>query len=221
MTPPLPELPRPLAPLPVRLRPHAGEITDSYVRRLARANHLKPSYLHCFLNGPPFWFGKPQLDRLAAVSGRSEESLDRALADASSPRGRIKPNPRTTRTELFADDPNLPLLIYIDARRGHTIQDLALRHEVPRRLVRLALDTMQPPPRGVDRSYGGFDSDLIKDIRTMANEGLGPKQMWLRLMDEYEVSVSYTMLRRFVRQYCPRRHNAAKGSPRSPLGHFQ
>lgn len=221
MTRPAPELPHRLAPLPVRLRPCAGEITDSYVRRLARANHLKPSYLHCFLNGPPFWFGKPQLARLAAVSGRSEESLDRALADASSPRGRMKPNPRTSRTELFPGQPHLPLLIYIDARRGHTIQDLALRHQVPRRLVRLALDTMQPPPRGVDRSYGGFDNDLIKDIQAMADEGLGPKEIWLRLMDDHEASVSYRMLRHYVRQYCPPRHNAAKGSPRSPQGRFQ
>lgn len=33
-----------LRPLPVRPRPKPGESTDSYVRRLARANHLKPSY---------------------------------------------------------------------------------------------------------------------------------------------------------------------------------
>lgn len=198
-------MPRPLAPLPVRVRPCAGEITDSYVRRLAHANHLRPSYLHCFLNGPPFWFGKPQLDRLATVSGRSEEALDRALADASSPRGRMKPNPRTARTELFPGQPHLPLLIYIDARRGHTIQELALRHEVPRRLVRLALDTMQPPPRGVERGHSGLDSDLIKDIQTMVDEGLSPKRIWLRLMDDYEVSVSYSLLCHFVRWRCPRR----------------
>jgi hypothetical protein len=205
---PLPELPRPLAPLPVRLRPCVGEITDSYVRRLAHANHLKPSYLHCFLNGPPFWFGKPQLDRLAAVSGRSEQSLDRALADASSPRGRMKPNPRIPRTELFPGQPHLALLIYIDARRGHTIQDLALRHQVPRRLVRLALDTMQPPPRGVERSHSHLDSDLMQPIQTMLDQGLGPKQIWLNLMDDHDVSVSYTLLRHYIRSRCPQRYAA-------------
>lgn len=78
---------------------------------------------------------------------------------------------------------------------------------------RLAPDTMQPPTRGVDRSCGGFDNDLIKDIRAMADEGLGSKQIWLRLMDDHEASVSSRMLRHYVRQYCPPRHNAAKGSP--------
>ncbi|MER6257960.1 hypothetical protein ABT224_42250 [Streptomyces sp. NPDC001584] len=106
------------------------------------------------------------------------------------------------------------MLIYIDARRGHSIQELALRHEVPRRLVRLALDTMQPPPRGVERGHSGLDSDLIKDVRTMVDEGLGPKQIWLRLMDDYEVSVSYSLLCHFVRWRCPRR---PPGSPQSKL----
>jgi hypothetical protein len=40
-------------------------------------------------------------------------------------------------------------------------------------------------------------------------------------MDDHEASVSYRMLRHYVRQYCPPRHNAAKGSPRSPQGRFQ
>ncbi len=37
--------------LPMRVRPNLGESTDSYIRRLARANHLRPSYLHGFLCG--------------------------------------------------------------------------------------------------------------------------------------------------------------------------
>ncbi|MET9365547.1 hypothetical protein ABZX93_32175 [Streptomyces sp. NPDC006632] len=43
----------------------------------------------------------------------------------------------------------------------------------------------------------------------------------LRLVDGYEASVSYRMLRHYVRQYCPPRRNAAKGSPRSTQGRFQ
>ncbi|MFE7838648.1 hypothetical protein ACFU53_22120 [Streptomyces sp. NPDC057474] len=39
--------------LPVRPRPRTGEGTDSYVRRLARANHLRPSYLRRYLVGFP------------------------------------------------------------------------------------------------------------------------------------------------------------------------
>ncbi|MBT2364060.1 hypothetical protein J7E88_01605 [Streptomyces sp. ISL-10] len=74
-----------LARLPVQLAPRLGEEPDSFIRRLARANHRKPTYLHGHLRGPPFWFGKPLLDRLADAAGRSPEVLERALADANSP----------------------------------------------------------------------------------------------------------------------------------------
>ncbi|MFH9131993.1 hypothetical protein ACH4KC_31775 [Streptomyces griseoaurantiacus] len=100
------------------------------------------------------------------------------------------------------------MLIYIDARRGHTIQDLALRHHVPRRLVRLALDTMQPPPRGVERSHSHLDSDLMESIQAMLDQGLGPKQIWLNLMDNHDLSVSYTLLRHYVRYRFPQRYAA-------------
>lgn len=43
------QAPRPLAPLPIRVRPQRAETTESYARRLARANHLRPSYLRTFL----------------------------------------------------------------------------------------------------------------------------------------------------------------------------
>lgn len=36
-------------PLPFRPRPMAGDTVASYVRRLARANHLRPGYLHRYL----------------------------------------------------------------------------------------------------------------------------------------------------------------------------
>jgi hypothetical protein len=42
-----------LSPLPVRPRPATGEPVSSYVRRLAAANHLRPSYLRGYLAGPP------------------------------------------------------------------------------------------------------------------------------------------------------------------------
>ncbi|MEU4129675.1 hypothetical protein [Streptomyces wuyuanensis] len=86
---------RRLARLPVQVAPRLGEETDSFIRRLARANHLKPSYLHGYLCGPPFWFGKPQLDRLADATGRSPHALERALSDASSPEAASSPTPDT------------------------------------------------------------------------------------------------------------------------------
>ncbi|MFF2852114.1 TnsA-like heteromeric transposase endonuclease subunit [Streptomyces sp. NPDC058001] len=91
------ELPPRFAPLPVRLRPCLGESANSYIRRLARANHLKPSFLHCYLCGPPQWFGKPLLEHLATAAGRSPEVLERALADADALGGTNRPCRRLPR----------------------------------------------------------------------------------------------------------------------------
>ena len=44
---------RPLPPpLPVRVRPAAGETAESYIRRLAQANHLRPSLLQVYVRNP-------------------------------------------------------------------------------------------------------------------------------------------------------------------------
>lgn len=70
-----------LRPLLVRIRPVLGETADTYICRLAGANHLKPSYLHCFIAGPRLWFGRLRLDRLAVLAGRTREDLQRCFTD--------------------------------------------------------------------------------------------------------------------------------------------
>ena len=67
-----------LPPLPVRVRPRTGETVSSYVRRLARANHLRPSYLHSLLRPTPM--NCINAGRLAALSGRPVWVLAQALA---------------------------------------------------------------------------------------------------------------------------------------------
>jgi hypothetical protein len=69
-----------LASLPIRPRPAAGEPVSSYVRRLARANHLRPSYLHGCLTGPPDYLRAISPERLAIMSGRTAAVLERTLA---------------------------------------------------------------------------------------------------------------------------------------------
>lgn len=66
--------------LPVDVRPRQGETVDSYVDRLAAANHIEPRLLRAFLHGAYDSRARAQLDRLAAASGRSEEILHRTLA---------------------------------------------------------------------------------------------------------------------------------------------
>jgi hypothetical protein len=67
--------------LPARPRPHRDDTVDSYIQRLARANHLKPGYLRTYLCEPPAHRGRPRLGRLAAVSGRATCALRRVLTD--------------------------------------------------------------------------------------------------------------------------------------------
>ena len=79
-----------LMPLPVRPRPAAGEPVSSYVRRLARANHLRPSYLRGCLAGPPDYLRAISPERLAVLSGRTAAVLERTLAGLARP-GRDAP----------------------------------------------------------------------------------------------------------------------------------
>ncbi|HEV3294119.1 MAG TPA: helix-turn-helix domain-containing protein, partial [Streptosporangiaceae bacterium] len=74
------QAPLPPVPLPIRPRPRRGETTESYARRLAHANHLRPSYLRAFLCDPPRRTGAIRPWRLAAISGRSVRALQHALA---------------------------------------------------------------------------------------------------------------------------------------------
>ena len=66
-------------PLPVRVRPAAGETVESYIRRLASANHLRPSLLHLYVRSRGSPDGAVRLPRLAAVSGSTPAALSRAL----------------------------------------------------------------------------------------------------------------------------------------------
>jgi uncharacterized protein len=133
-------------PLPFRPRPGPGESTGSYVRRLARANHLRPDYLRRYLASPKD--GTIRTELLAAMAGRSLTALEHALADLEPrqgtlpPRGpRASPDRITARAALFT-------AIRRDAagsRLSH--RALADRHGVSRRTVLQALQSPVPAPR--------------------------------------------------------------------------
>lgn len=191
-----------LSPLPVRVRPHPGEPTDSYIRRLARANHLRPSYLHGFLTGSLNWFGKPQLERLAAVTGRSPGALQRVLADASSPRRRRQPSPshkpkRIAKSELYQR------IRHDSEAEGLSMRALVKRHQVTWRTVRAALDNPEPRARKpLPRRPSAVDP-VQHLIDSMIENGHGPKEIWARLMDEHETSISYGTIRLYVQSRTP------------------
>jgi hypothetical protein len=80
--------------------------TSSYVRRLARANHLRPAYLRQYLASPKD--GTIRIELLAVIAGRSPAALEHALADLGRPQGtiphqrpRVVPDRNAARASLF------------------------------------------------------------------------------------------------------------------------
>lgn len=81
----------PLGPLPVQARPRTGETAHSYIRRLARANHLRPSYLNALVR--PWHRGTISPEKLAALSGRPVHGLRNALTGLDTSPGSGPPQP--------------------------------------------------------------------------------------------------------------------------------
>jgi len=94
---------RPEAPLPIR--PRQVETADSYVRRLAAANHLRFSYLRRYLATPQGSFGPVDPGLLAALADREPDAILRAfpeLAPAPGPRTRHGPRHESQRSKAEA-----------------------------------------------------------------------------------------------------------------------
>ena len=81
-------------PLPVRVRPAAGETAESYIRCLAQANHLRPSLLQVYVRNPDVPTAAIRLRRLAAVSGSTRTALASALTGLTPASQRRLPPPR-------------------------------------------------------------------------------------------------------------------------------
>ncbi|MFD7219865.1 hypothetical protein ACFV9P_02445 [Streptomyces sp. NPDC059892] len=212
------ELSERIAQLPVNARPRVGETTDSYIRRLARANHLKPSYLHGFVCGPPFWAGKPQVERLSAVSGRSAEALQHALCDASSPRGRSKPTARALHLHqhkaLRQHGVDMTVLIQHDALDGTmSIRALSETWAVPRWLVRRVLNYAIFPARSTRRRRTALEAQDQALITSMIDKGMSAKEIWVELMGTHNVSVSFANLQIMASKRRKARRRRPKRSP--------
>ena len=187
-----------LAPLPIRPRPAAGEPVSSYVRRLARANHLRPSYLHGYLAGPPDYLRAISPQRLAVLSGRTAAVLERTLTGLTRP-GRGTPGQPSGRVTRAADKPGLFAAIRRDAQDGHSIRALAARHRVHRRTIRQALAGPVPPRRKTPQRTSALNRlhDPIMAMLT-AEPGLTVRQVWERLLDEHDAGISYATVRDYV-----------------------
>jgi hypothetical protein len=191
---------RPLPPpLPVRVRPAAGETAESYIRRLARANHLRPSLLQVYVRNPDVPTGSIKLRRLAAVSGSTRTALAFALTGLTpaSRRHQPPPSPAESQAERKA---RLFGVIRDDAARGMSIRQLAARHHVHRRMVRQALaDPAGPPPRKRGTrpapAIGSFQDVLDK----LADQPLTVWEIWTTVTDQHDSDASYAAVRDYIR----------------------
>lgn len=193
------ELPPRFAPLPVRLRPCLGESANSYIRRLARANHLKPSFLHCYLCGPPQWFGKPLLENLVTASGHSPEALERALADAKSLGGTSRPRRRLPRKNPFTWRQDLARSIAQEALRGTQISTLAKRYHLRCWDVRFALEIPRLTTTETGPATHPVTGELADLIENMISRRLNGRQIWTDLMDHHDYLVTYDSIRHYIR----------------------
>ncbi len=190
----------PHRPLPIRPRPMAGESPASYLRRLARANHLRPGYLRRYLREPGS-AGTIRLDWLAILAGRPLPVLERALTGQAGSRA---PARYPTRRP---DKPSLVAAIRRDARdSGLSIRALADRHGVHRRTVRQALASPWPAPR---KSYerrsklapfkDTIDAMLLPEANGSGSPRRAVKEIFDRLVAEHMMtSVSYATVRDYV-----------------------
>ncbi|MEU6072133.1 hypothetical protein ABZ864_48890 [Streptomyces sp. NPDC047082] len=181
-------LSRPLAPLPVNVRPRLGESTIHYVQRLARANHLKPTYLLKILNGPvDARSAKVDIGKLAAVSGRSTDILRNTLADAAPARVPVHTAP-TLRLARLADDKarhrssNIVGQIKQDARRNKgSLRQIADAWGLPRWLIKKILSPSFPDNTPFVRAHLSNEHHTL--LTSYYEQGMTPAQAWHDLVD--------------------------------------
>jgi TniQ protein len=192
-------IPTPVAALPIHARPRTGESVESYIRRLARANHLRPSYLHEYLCTPSGKAGAIQPERLAAVSGRPLHILQRALPGLRpAPAKPSATRPGKPPAAIYAEKLRLYAAIRRDADTGYSIRALAARHYTHRRTVRQALAAAAPPPRKTPRRRTQALDHVRDQIDALIGEELTILEIWQRLFDDHDTAVSYATTRTYI-----------------------
>jgi transposase len=198
---------RPEAPLPVRPRPRHGETADSYLRRLAAANHLRFSYLRRYVAVRRGSYDRVAPARLAALAGREPHAVLRAFPElapaAPKPSARRHPpeeaeRNRAARREKYA-------AVRRDAANGYTQREIISRHHVGRRTITLALASAEPPQRKKTHREPAALNGLHAIIDAMISEdpAIGTAAIWQRLADDHGRTVAYYTLRTYAISHRP------------------
>jgi hypothetical protein len=186
-------------PLPIRVRPTARETIESYIRRLAQANHLRPSLLQVYVRNPDVPTGAIRLRRLAAVSGSTRTALAFALTGLTPVGKRHRPSPSPAELQA-ARKARLFGTIRDDAAHGMSIRQIAGQRRVHRRMVRQALAAPDGPP---PRKRGNRPAPAIGPIQNvldkLAGEPLTVWEIWTTVTDEHDSDASYAAVRDYIR----------------------
>ena len=181
----------------MRVRPAAGETIESYIRRLARANHLRPSLLQVYVRNPGAPAGAIRMRRLAAVSGSTVTALTRALTGLPAARVQHRaPPPGESQADRKA---RLFGIILDDAAGGMSIRQIATRHHVHRRMVRQALAApLGPPPRKRAARPAQVTGPIRGILDELASESRTIWEIWTIVTDEHDSDASYAAIREYI-----------------------
>ena len=192
------------APLPVRPRPRQGETADSYLRRLAAANHLRFSYLRRYLATPRGSYGPIDAGGLAVLAGRKPHAILRAFPGLGPAALRqAKTGRRYTREDIqqaYAAKHERYAVIRRDFDAGMSERAIERRHHVGRRTIIKALDSAAPPARKKIRREPAALKGLHGRIDAMiqADPAIATATIWQRLADDHGTTVAYPTLRTYV-----------------------
>lgn len=198
-----PEAPTPI-PLPVRPRPRHGETADSYLRRLATANHLRFSYLRRYLAARGS-YGPVDPGLLAALAGREPAAILRAFPElAPAPPGRG--NHRYNSTREIERDRAVIREKYAAIRRdidaGMSGRAIERKHHVGRRTIVKAIASAEPPPRKKfhrdPTALNGLHAYI--DAMIEADPGARVSKIWEHLADDHGATATYSAVRIYVIQ---------------------
>jgi TniQ len=185
--------------LPIDVRPAAGEHAEIYIRRLARANHLRPSYLRSYLAGPAHRDRRIDPQRLAAITGRPAATLQKTLTARGWPRPPRPPSGRQRRRH--ADKPALYAQIRAAAQTGTMTKEQMVTHfRVGRQTISKALADPQPPPwkQPFKKQPPPYAAHL--DALLAATPDLTAIQLWQQATDHTDIKISYGTVRLYHQQ---------------------
>jgi hypothetical protein len=178
-------------PLPVRPRPRRGETADSYLRRLAVANHLRFSHLRRYLSRPEGSYGPVDPGRLAALAGRELPAILHALPELA------PTDPRPAARRYTDEDIQRShaarrakyAAIRGDARNGMSGRAIERKHHVGRRASRRVTATAPAKSHAHDPVAGArtptrpdHQSGLTRRIWRLTLKGLVQARMEQRYL---------------------------------------